>query len=60
MLKSKILVKFLKKDPEAYICFVENPHYGHECTVNITDFEYDAERRVFILPNLCACMPEPD
>jgi len=59
-LKAKVLIKYLKKDPEAYIRFVENVHFGNECTVSITDFEYDEKRRVFILPNLCMCYPEPD
>ena len=60
-LKSKKLIKFLQQDPEAMIRFEQDKHYhDDECTVSITDFEYDAKRKVFILPNLCLCYPEPD
>jgi len=59
-LKAKNLIKYLKKNPEAYVRFVEDKNFGSECTVSIVDFEYDEERCVFILPNLCQCYPEPD
>ncbi len=59
-LKSKDLIKLLQKNPEAMIRFEADKHYGNECTVSILDFEYDAKRKVFILPNLCLCHPEPD
>lgn len=59
-LKAKDLIVFLQKDPEAMVRFEEDKHYGGECTVGLYDFEHDEERKVFVLPNLCQCYPEPD
>lgn len=59
-LKSSELIEFLQQDPEAMIRFEADKHYGNECTVSMMDFEYDTKRKVFVLPNLCLCLPEPD
>jgi len=59
-LQAKELIEFLKKNPEAYIRFVCNIHFGDQCGVDLADFEYDHRNDVFILPNLCMCLPEPD
>ncbi len=56
-LKSSVLIDYLKKNPEAWIRFVEQKDRDGECTVSITDFAYDAKRGVFVLPNLCQCQP---
>ncbi len=54
-LKASVLIEYLKKDPEAWIRFTEDRSRDGECTVSITDFEYDAKRGVYVLPNLCQC-----
>lgn len=59
-LKAEDLITYLQKHPEAMIRFEEDRYYGNQCTVSITDFEYDAEQGIFMLPNLCLCYPEPD
>lgn len=59
-LKAKNLIKYLEKDPEAYIRFMEDKNFGSQCTVSIVDFEHDITKGLFILPNLCLCYPEPD
>lgn len=59
-LRAKDLIEYLQKNPNAYVHFPENKHFGDECTVSLSDLEYDEDKQVFILPNLCQCYPEPN
>lgn len=60
-MKASTLITYLSKHPEAIIKFDENRHYHDELIdVTIADFIYKPKANIFILPNLCLCLPEPD
>ena len=68
-MKAKELSDYLLQYPEAEIMFCNDPNYppaypGEEFvnmeSVNLDSFEFEVERNVIILPNLCRCYPEPD
>lgn len=60
-MKTKMLIKYLKRFPDAKVMFNEDVHFPNQFVdVSLLDFTYKSKENMIVLPNLCNCYPEPD
>jgi len=53
------LIDFLMKYRGMIVKFNENPHFSDEL-VDVSTDDFEVKDGAIVLPNLCACYPEPD